>query len=144
MLTFYTAVPSPTGGYTHIGDVAIYVAGLLFGPYVGFFVGLIGPVTADLLVRYPRWYVTLVAHGIQGFVVGYGRGRKIHVQFLLSLVAGLAMCLTYFIVNIFVKGFAPAVLSLIIDFFGQTLVSVIISIPVVKGVEKSGILPVQK
>jgi hypothetical protein len=41
-------LPSPTGGYTHIGDTAIFIAALLFGSKVGGFVGIIGPVVADL------------------------------------------------------------------------------------------------
>jgi len=31
---------------------------------MGLTVGLIGPVVADLLVGYPRWFVTLAAHGL--------------------------------------------------------------------------------
>jgi len=48
------AFPSPTGGYTHVGDTVIYLSALLFGPWMGLTVGLIGPVVADLLVGYPR------------------------------------------------------------------------------------------
>jgi ABC-type Co2+ transport system permease subunit len=53
------AFPSPTGGYTHVGDTVVYLSALLFGPWMGLTVGLIDPVVADLLVGYPRWFVTL-------------------------------------------------------------------------------------
>ena len=139
-LTLMTRVPSPTGGYTHVGDAAIYVAALLFGPYIGLLVGLIGPVAADLVVGYPRWYVTLLAHGLQGAVAGIGAGRRTWLQAVIAFVAGVVMSLTYFAVNVYIKGPAPALVSLVRDVFGQTLVSVIIAVPVVKAVERSGVL----
>jgi len=37
-------IPSPTGGYTHIGDFVVFVSGLLFGYRVGGLVGIIGSV----------------------------------------------------------------------------------------------------
>jgi len=126
-LTFMLRVPSPTGGYTHVGDAAIYVAAALFGPYVGLGVGLIGPAAADLLVGYPRWYVTLLAHGLQGYIAGLGRGRGLAAQVAAMLLGGAAMSLTYFAVNVYLKGLPLALASLIRDFFGQTLVSVAIA-----------------
>lgn len=131
-LTFLLRVPSPTGGYTHIGDTAIYVAAALFGPYVGLGVGLIGPAAADLLVGYPRWYVTLVAHGLQGYIAGLGRGRGFAVQVALMVLGGAVMSLTYFVVNVYLKGLPLALASLVRDFFGQTLVSVVIAAIIVR------------
>jgi len=139
VLTYFTHIPSPTGGYTHIGDTAIYIAALLFGTRVGALVGIIGPLVTDLVVGYPRWYVTVLAHGLQGLIAGFGFKKKTWLQVTLALAAGLAMSLTYFTVNIYVKGWAPALLSFLRDFFGQTLISVILSIPVVKTIEKIGI-----
>jgi len=139
VLTYFTHIPSPTGGYTHIGDTAIYIAALLFGTRVGALVGIVGPLVTDLVVGYPRWYVTVVAHGLQGFIAGFGFRKKTWLQVTLALAAGLVMSLTYFIVNVYVKGWAPALLSFLRDFFGQTLISVILSIPVVKTIEKIGI-----
>ncbi|RLE42565.1 hypothetical protein DRJ19_03920 [Candidatus Woesearchaeota archaeon] len=139
VLTYFTHIPSPTGGYTHIGDTAIYIAALLFGAKIGALVGIIGPLVTDLVVGYPRWYVTVIAHGLQGFIAGLGFKKKTWLQATLALTAGLAMSLTYFTVNIYIKGYGPALLSLLRDFFGQTLISVIISIPVVKTIEKTGI-----
>jgi uncharacterized membrane protein len=69
-------LPSPTGGYTHIGDTAIYVAALLFEINDGGLVDIIGPAAANLFVGYSRWFVTVLAHGTQGFVAGLGKGRN--------------------------------------------------------------------
>ncbi|MBS7631696.1 ECF transporter S component [Candidatus Bathyarchaeota archaeon] len=130
-------LPSPTGGYTHIGDTAIYVAALLFGSKIGGLVGVIGPVAADIFVGYPRWFVTVFAHGAQGFISGLGKGRSLVIQVALLLLAGFVMSSVYFIVNVYIKGFPLAVISYARDFFGQSLVSMVISIVLAKGVERA-------
>jgi uncharacterized membrane protein len=130
-------LPSPTGGYTHIGDTAIYVAALLFGVKVGGLVGIIGPVAADLFVGYPRWFVTVLAHGTQGFVAGLGKGRNIVTQIFLLAFSGFVMATTYFFVNIFIKGYPVAIISYARDLFGQSLVSIILGLALTKAVERS-------
>jgi uncharacterized membrane protein len=130
-------LPSPTGGYTHLGDTAIYVAALLFGVKVGGLVGVIGPVAADLLVGYPRWFVTVLAHGSQGFVAGLGKGRNIVAQVVLLAISGLAMSTTYFFVNVFIKGYPVALISFARDLFGQSLVSIILGLLLTKSIEKT-------
>jgi uncharacterized membrane protein len=131
------ALPSPTGGYTHVGDTAIYVAALLFGAKVGGLVGVIGPVTADLFVGYPRWFVTVLAHGTQGYIAGLGKGRGIISQVLLLAISGLIMSTCYFFVNIFIKGYPIALISYARDLFGQSLVSIILGLILTKAVEKT-------
>lgn len=133
-------VPSPTGGYTHIGDSIIYVGASLFGATVGASIGVFGPVVADILVGYPRWYVTIVAHGLQGYIAGLGMKKSFGVKILLMAVGGFVMSITYFVVNIFIKGFGPAVLSFIRDLLGQTTVSILVAIPIVKGLEKNPVV----
>lgn len=130
-------LPTPTGGYTHIGDTAIYVAALLFGAKVGGRVGVIGPVAADLLVGYPRWFVTVLAHGSQGFIAGLGKGRNIITQMVLLAISGIVMSSVYFFVNIFIKGAPLALISFARDLFGQSLVSIILGLILTKTVEKS-------
>jgi uncharacterized membrane protein len=130
-------LPSPTGGYTHIGDTGIFVAALLFGSKVGGLVGIIGPVVADLLVGYPRWFVTVVAHGTQGFIAGLGKGKNIVMQVALLAFSGFVMASTYFFVNIFIKGYPVAILSYMRDLFGQVLVSMILGLILTKAVEKA-------
>lgn len=137
VLTYFLKVPSPTGGYTHVGDTMVYLAALLFGVRVGTAVGALGPVIADLVTGYPRWYVTIVAHGIQGAIAGIGRGKKTHLQALLMFISGIVMSLTYFAVNVLVKGFPPALVSLARDVFGQTLISVTLALLLLKPLERN-------
>ena len=130
-------LPSPTGGYTHIGDTIIFVSALLFGCKVGGLVGVIGPVVADLFVGYPRWFVTVLAHGSQGFIAGLGRKRGTVAQVVLLAFSGLVMATTYFFVNVFIKGYPVAVISYLRDLFGQVLVSLILGMALTKGAERA-------
>ncbi|MGB9623194.1 MAG: hypothetical protein ACPL07_05035, partial [Candidatus Bathyarchaeia archaeon] len=86
---------------------------------------------------YPRWFVTIIAHGPQGFLSGLGRGRSIVLQVSLLLLSGFIMSSVYFIVNVYIKGFPLAIISFIRDFFGQSLVSMVIAIVLAKGIEKA-------
>lgn len=135
IMTSVLKVPSPTG-YTHIGDVAIYVTALLFGSYMGGCVGAIGSTVADLVVGYPKWYVTIFAHGFQGLIAGQGKNKHVLIQIMIAVIGGIVMSVTYWSVNIIIFGRELAFGSLIRDLFGQTAVSVAVSIPVVKAVQR--------
>jgi uncharacterized membrane protein len=138
VLTAFTGsfFPSPTGGYTNIGDTAVFVAALLYGSRVGGLVGAIGPLIADLIVGYPRWFITIIAHGGEGLIAGLGKGRSMPMQATILLVSGVYMATIYFLVNVFIKGLPVAVMSYARDIFGQTLFSAILTLLVVKAVEK--------
>jgi len=94
-------VPSPTGGFTHVGDTVIFMAALLFGYKVGAVAGVIGSVVADFYLGYPRWYVSIPAHGIEGALPGLAKGKHIVIQALLCILGGFIMATVYFYVNIF-------------------------------------------
>jgi uncharacterized membrane protein len=60
-------VPIPaTGGYFNLGDTFVMAAGLLYGPWVGALVGLIGPAAADA-VGFPQF---ILATGVVKFLEG--------------------------------------------------------------------------
>lgn len=138
VLTAFTGslFPSPTGGYTNIGDTAIFVAALLYGSRVGGLVGAIGPMIADLIIGYPRWFITIIAHGGEGLIAGLGRGRSMPLQAAILIASGVYMATIYFLVNIFIKGLPVAIISYARDIFGQTLFSTILALLVVKAIEK--------
>ena len=89
------------------------------------------------MVGYPRWFVTVLAHGAQGFIAGLGKGRNSIVQVMIFAFSGIVMATTYFFVNVFIKGYPLAIISYGRDLFGQVLVSLILCMIVVKGVEKA-------
>jgi uncharacterized membrane protein len=68
-LIFTVSVPATTG-YFNVGETAIYVAALLFGPYVGAFAGGIGAAIADTLVAAQFAPGTLVIKACEGAIVG--------------------------------------------------------------------------
>jgi uncharacterized membrane protein len=136
ILTGIAFVPSPTGGYTHIGDTIIFVASLLFGSKVGAITGVIGPVAADLWVGYPRWFVSIPAHGLEGLIAGLGRRRSIPIQVALCAVGGFVMASVYFYVNIFIKGWALAILSYTRDLIGQAGASIILAVILTRTVQR--------
>jgi len=136
VVTGIAFVPSPTGGYTHLGDTIIFMAALLFGSKVGGLTGAIGSIAADLWVGYPRWFVSIPAHGFEGLIAGLGRRRSVAIQIVSCVLGGVVMASTYFYVNIFIKGWAPAIISYARDLFGQAVVSIILGIILVRTIRR--------
>jgi hypothetical protein len=147
-------------GHTKRGSVTLFVGGVpalisLFLPMVlGYpssafslilsviglaLVGVVGyqGFKLPIVVCYPRWFVTVLAHGSQGFVAGLGKGRNIVAQVVLLAISGLAMSTTYFFVNVFIKGYPVALISFARDLFGQSLVSIILGLLLTKSIEKT-------
>jgi uncharacterized membrane protein len=73
-LALTVAVPA-TSGYFNIGETVIYVAAIVFGPYVGAFAGGIGAALADMLVAFPFFPGTLVIKACEGTIVGFVSNR---------------------------------------------------------------------
>jgi uncharacterized membrane protein len=128
ILTGIAFVPSPTGGFTHIGDTIILIASLLFGSKVGGLTGVVGSVAADLWVGYPRWFVSIPAHGLEGLIAGLARRRSIPIQIAFCVLGGVVMASVYFYVNIFIKGWALALMSYARDLLGQAGVSIVLAV----------------
>ena len=137
ILTGIAFVPSPTGGFTHIGDTIILIASLLFGSKVGAITGVMGSVAADLWVGYPRWFVSIPAHGLEGLIAGLGKRRSLPIQILFCAIGGIVMASVYFYVNIFIKGWALAIISYVRDTLGQAGVSIILAIVLTRTLQKT-------
>lgn len=78
-ISFTVYVPS-TRGYFNVGETAIYMAAILFGPFVGAFAGGVGSMFADILLGYYYYApATLVVKAVEGFAVGLlsGKGRAL-------------------------------------------------------------------
>lgn len=71
-MTFALAIPATPSGYFNLGEVMVYIAALLTGPYVGAFSGGVGSMLSDLALGASNYAPgTLVIKGTEGFVVGY-------------------------------------------------------------------------
>lgn len=130
-------VPSPTGGFLHFGDFAVFLAALLFGEKVGGLVGVVGAVVADFYLAYPRWYVSIIAHGLEGVIPGLAKKKNSVLQLIACVIGGFLMAASYFFVNIFIKGYPVAVLSFIQDLFAQAGISIAIGFVLAKIVERT-------
>jgi energy-coupling factor transport system substrate-specific component len=91
-LTLIHLTTTPTGGYVHLGDIAIYFASFAFGPWVGMVAGGLGAGLADVIGGAPQWApLSLVVHGAQGFIAGWIVSRDPRpVQVLLLILAVVA------------------------------------------------------
>lgn len=72
VFTYIVRIPiAPTRGYINLGDVAVYFTAFTFGPVTALIAGGLGTAVADLIAGYAQWApITLVIHGLQGFVAG--------------------------------------------------------------------------
>jgi len=69
-MIFSIYVPA-TEGFFNVGESAIFLSALLFGPFVGAFAGGVGSMLADLLLGYPHYApATLAIKACEGAVVG--------------------------------------------------------------------------
>jgi uncharacterized membrane protein len=109
---------------------------LLFGYRVGGFVGGIGALAVDLFTEYPRWFVSVPAHWLGGFVPGLMKNKPFVMQILGCVVGGFLMATTYFLVNIYINGIALAVISYARDLFVQAGLPIVVALIVVKTVKR--------
>lgn len=68
------------GGLVHLGTAMLFIASILFGPKKGAIAGALGMGLFDLLGGWVIWTpITIVARGLQGFIVGkiaWANGRN--------------------------------------------------------------------
>jgi uncharacterized membrane protein len=70
-VAFSVYVPA-TRGYFNIGETAVYVTALLFGPLIGAFAGGVGSMFADILLGYSIYAPgTLLIKACEGAIVGF-------------------------------------------------------------------------
>ncbi|MFW9773504.1 MAG: ECF transporter S component [Promethearchaeota archaeon] len=96
-------------GFINIGDLAVMITAVLFGPIIGFTAGGIGPMLADFILGYPQTALfTLIIKACEGFVVGFISNprkhyKKINYQDIVGLIiGGLIMVFGYFFVELYI------------------------------------------
>lgn len=92
--TMVIQIPSPTNGYTNLGDCIVLLCGWLLGPVYGFLSAGIGSAMADLLSGYAHYVPgTFVIKGLMALtaVLLYSALCRAHVGTVLSsVISGLA------------------------------------------------------
>jgi uncharacterized membrane protein len=140
-------IPIPaTGGYFNLGEATIYVAALLFGPFVGAFSGGIGAMLADIYLGYGLFAPgTLIIKGVEGAIVGFLNIKlkkyipNPTVRAIISvIVGGLEMVAGYFLYETLLAALFPgleifAIAEVPLN-IGQMLVGLIIAVPIIHAV----------
>jgi uncharacterized membrane protein len=115
VLTFIVHFTIPlTGGYINLGDIGVMISGLLFGPIIGGVAGGIGSAFTDLFLAPQYAFPTLIIKGLEGFFVGLIADpkqfyRKFNYRDVLAVISGgLLMIFGYFLAELFIYGFYPA------------------------------------
>ncbi len=136
-------IPIPaTGGYFNIGEATIYVAALIFGPFVGAFSGGVGAMLADVSLGYVAFAPgTLIIKGVEGAIVGFlsiKLKKSIPNPTVRAIIAvtvgGLVMVAGYFLYEILLAMLFPgleifAVAEIPLN-IGQMLAGLIIAVPI--------------
>ena len=110
-------IPIPaTGGYFNLGDTFVMAAALLYGPWAGALVGLIGPTAADA-IGFPQFIpATALVKFCEGGLVGLVAGRSVYRP-VPGLAAGVVVLVGgYFVFEAFIYPW----LARFIPFFGVT------------------------
>ena len=140
VFTLLIRVPTPAKGYVNLSDVAITFAALSFGPWVGLVAGGVGTALADLLGGFaPFAPLTLVAHGVQGLVIGWicRRNRSLPVMIAAWAAGALVMVGSYLVgEGLIYTGWPPALAEAPLNAF-QALVGGVVGIPLVIAVRRA-------
>ncbi len=141
VFTLVIRVPTLAGGYGNLSDVAITLASLTFGPWVGLVAGGVGTFLADLIGFPPFAPISLVAHGLEGLLIGLiGQGRRsIGWMIVAWLVGSVAMVTSYLLGETFILyngNWAPALSEVPTNIF-QAVIGGAAGIPLVLAVRKA-------
>ncbi len=93
-MMFQIYVPATTG-YFNLGEIAVYISAILFGPIIGGWAAGVGSMFADIFLGYPQYaFATLVIKGLEGFIVGY-LGTSLRSRFSNTQLRYLGVCVGF-------------------------------------------------
>jgi uncharacterized membrane protein len=131
VLTSLVRVPTPARGYIHLGDAGVFFSAFAFGPWIGAVAGGLGTGLADLLGGYPQWAIfSLLIHGLQGCVVGWGSRRWPGMAGLIlsAIGGGVIVVAGYLAAGILLSGIGAALGELPLNVL-QVTVGAILGLP---------------
>lgn len=130
-------VAIPVGiGVLNFGEIVIYTAAFLFGGVVGGLAGGVGAAAADVLLGYGVFApITLVAKGLEGFVVGQLAGKSAKSRAVAVALGAPFMIVSYFLAVAYLEGVPAAVAQeLPIDVL-QAAVGFAVALPLTRALE---------
>jgi len=146
VFTVAFSIPFPlTSGYFNIGEVGVYLSGLLWGPIIGGIAGGLGSMFGDLILGYPMYAPwTLIIKGLEGLIVGCISKRKTSYLDIISVILGGAVMITGYLLTealILGFGFEYAIAEAVTVNIPQFVIGGIIAIPISIIIRKSIPLP---
>ena len=133
--TMMFAFPIPaTSGYFNLGDAIVMTTALTFGPIIGALAGGLGSGLADFRGGWYNWVIfTTVIKGAEGYIAGRlagpTEGRTLQKTIIAWVAGGAVMVLGYFIVQVFMYGFAAAMVEAPFNVV-QMIVAGVVGVPV--------------
>lgn len=144
--TFFLNIKLPisvNGGLVHLGTGMLFIASILFGPKKGALAGAIGMGLFDLVGGWLLWApITIVARGLQGFIVGkisWSNGRKgssLALNVTATIVSIPFMIAVYYFGEVILYGNWIVPLTSIPGDLLQNALGMIIAIPVCVALKK--------
>lgn len=118
--TFVVKIPTPTGGYVHLGDSIVLLSGWLLGPVFGTLAAALGSALSDLLGGYPTYILpTFIIKGLMAFLAWCILKLLPRRNFVFTAVSGIVGCIVmvsgyYLVEAVFLGyGFAGALVSVV-------------------------------
>src|SRR3954467_9621457 len=134
---------SANGGLVHLGTAMLFIASILYGPKKGALAGAIGMGLFDLVGGWVLWApITIVARGLQGFIVGkiaWSNGRKgssLALNVTATIVSIPFMIAVYYFGEVILYGNWIVPLTSIPGDLLQNALGMIIAIPVCIALKK--------
>ena len=144
--TFFLNIKLPisvNGGLVHLGTGMLFIASILFGPKKGALAGAIGMGLFDVVGGWLLWApITIVARGLQGFIVGkiaWSKGRKgssLALNIIATLVSVPFMIAVYYFGEVILYGNWIVPLTSIPGDLLQNALGMIIALPVCVALKK--------
>lgn len=115
VFTIAVRIPTPTGGYISLCDVAVTFVSFAFGPIVGLVAGGLGTAFADLVGGYPQWaIISFIVHGLEGLLIGLlvrGTKESLGKKILAAVIAIVVVAAGYFVLSGFFLTTFPEALT---------------------------------
>lgn len=120
--TYIIKIPTLTGGYVHLGDGFVIIAGWMLGPIFGPLAAGIGSALSDLLGGYPQYILpTFIIKGLMAFIAAMlntamSKGRGVVLKRIISAIcAEILMVAGYYFIEatIMSYGFAGAIVGVL-------------------------------
>jgi uncharacterized membrane protein len=144
--TFFLNIKLPisvNGGLVHLGTAMLFIASILFGPKKGALAGAIGMGLFDIVGGWLLWApITIVARGLQGFIVGkiaWSKGRKgssLALNVIATIVSIPFMIAVYYFGEVILYGNWIVPLTSIPGDLLQNALGMIIALPVCIALKK--------